>query len=41
LTVPDNRLSYLWYNVIGCFTCIGVSMVIQPALKSTPTPGRT
>lgn len=32
-TVPDSRLSYLWYNVIGCFTCIGVSAVIQQALK--------
>ena len=32
-TVPDNRLSYLWYNVIGCITCISVSMVIQPLCK--------
>jgi len=41
LTVPDNRLSYLWYNVIGCFTCIGVSMVIQQAFRSTPAPRHT
>lgn len=34
-TVPDSRLSYLWYNVIGCFACIGVSTVIQQVLKPT------
>jgi Na+/proline symporter len=32
-TVPDSRLSYLWYNVIGCFICIGVSAVIQQGIK--------
>jgi len=37
LTVPDNRLSYLWYNVIGCFTCIGMSSTLQLVLKSTST----
>ena len=36
LTVPDSRLSYLWYNVIGCFTCICVSMLIQAMLKPQP-----
>ena len=30
-TVPDNRLSYLWYNVIGCMVCILVSTCIQTA----------
>lgn len=32
-TVPDSRLSYLWYNVVGCFTCIVVSALIQQRLK--------
>ena len=36
-TVPDNRLSYLWYNVIGCITCVCVSAVIQQFVKSSPT----
>lgn len=32
-TVPDTKLSYLWYNVVGCFTCIAVSAIIQQTLK--------
>lgn len=36
-TVPDKKLSYLWYNVIGCFTCIGVSAIIQQTLQSRQT----
>jgi SSS family solute:Na+ symporter len=36
-TVPDSRLSYLWYNVIGCATCVCVSAVIQQVLKSPDT----
>jgi solute:Na+ symporter, SSS family len=35
-TVPDKQLSYLWYNVIGCVTCICVSAVLQQLLKSPP-----
>ena len=35
-TVPDSTLSYLWYNVIGCITCICVSAAVQPFLKSSP-----
>jgi solute:Na+ symporter, SSS family len=35
-TVPDSRLSYLWYNVIGCFTCVCVSIFLQQLLKSPP-----
>ncbi len=31
-TVPDNRLSYLWYNLIGCLTCILLSFVLQRML---------
>jgi Na+/proline symporter len=31
-TVPDTRLSYLWYNPIGCATCLLVSGAIQLAL---------
>ena len=34
-TVPDSRLSYLWYNVIGCITCICVSAAVQQILKPT------
>jgi hypothetical protein len=30
--VPDARLSYLWYNVIGCMVCIVVSFIIQMML---------
>jgi Na+/proline symporter len=36
-TVPDDRLSYLWYNVIGCLICICVSAAIQPFLKPSQT----
>jgi SSS family transporter len=36
-TVPDSRLSYPWYNVIGCFTCICVSAILQPVFKTPPT----
>lgn len=39
-TVPDSRLSYLWYNVIGCFTCVCVGLLIQMFLPS-PQPART
>jgi Na+(H+)/acetate symporter ActP len=35
-TVPDKQLSYLWYNVIGCVTCICVSAALQQILKSPP-----
>lgn len=40
-TVPDNRLSYLWYNVIGCATCICVCLILQSVLKSTPARSAT
>ncbi len=36
-TVPGDVLSYLWYNVIGCATCVCVSAVIQLFLKSPDT----
>lgn len=29
LTVPDDCLSYPWYNVVGCLVCIAASMVLQ------------
>ena len=40
-TVPDNRLSYLWYNVIGCAVCIVISTLIQATLgpNSKAQPG--
>lgn len=28
-TVPESRLSYLWYNVIGCGACALFSLVLQ------------
>jgi Na+/proline symporter len=28
-TIPDARLSYLWYNPIGCAVCLLVSTIIQ------------
>jgi Na+/proline symporter len=31
-TVPDKRLSYLWYNPIGLATCILLSLAIQGVL---------
>jgi Na+/proline symporter len=35
-TVPDKRLSYLWYNLIGCMTCILLSLIIQAAQSPKP-----
>jgi SSS family solute:Na+ symporter len=35
-TVPDSRLSYLWYNVIGCFICVCVSAAIQLIVNPRP-----
>ncbi|HWC59008.1 MAG TPA: sodium:solute symporter [Verrucomicrobiae bacterium] len=37
-TVPDSTLSYLWYNVIGCITCVCVSAIIQQVVKSPNAP---
>jgi SSS family transporter len=31
-TVPDNRLSYLWYNLIGCGACVLFSLMLQTVL---------
>ena len=28
-TVPDSRLSYLWYNPLGCAACLLVSAIVQ------------
>jgi len=28
-TVPDSRISYLWYNPIGCVVCLLVSSLVQ------------
>ncbi len=35
--VPDNRLSYLWYNLIGCAACVLLSLAMQAALELTGT----
>ncbi len=32
-TVPGDRLSYLWYNVVGCFVCIAASFILQKMLR--------
>jgi hypothetical protein len=32
--VPDNRLSYLWYNAIGCAACVLLSLAMQAALDA-------
>ena len=41
-TVPDARLSYLWYNPIGCAVCLIVSSGIQLALRAkSASPGQT
>ncbi len=39
-TVPDTNLSYLWYNPIGCATCLLVSATIQrlTGAKIRPSP---
>ncbi len=31
-------ISYLWYNVIGCVLCVGMSAVIQTRLQPVPVP---
>jgi Na+/proline symporter len=39
-TVPDSTLSYLWYNPIGCATCLLVSSAIQLALGPNRQGGK-
>jgi Na+/proline symporter len=34
--VPGDRLSFPWYNVIGCVVCIAASTIIQQWHKSSP-----
>ena len=31
-------ISYLWYNVIGCVACMGISILIQQAAGGGRTP---
>jgi solute:Na+ symporter, SSS family len=31
-------ISYLWYNLIGCAACVGISLAIQAALGGGPSP---
>lgn len=38
-TVPGDHLSYLWYNVVGCFVCIAASFILQKLL--TPASANT
>jgi hypothetical protein len=40
-TVPDARLSYLWYNPIGCAVCLMVSSVVQLAFRANSQPGNS
>jgi solute:Na+ symporter, SSS family len=32
------EISYLWYNLIGCAACAGISVVIQAVLGPGPSP---
>jgi SSS family solute:Na+ symporter len=32
------EISYLWYNLIGCAACVGISLAIQAALGRGPSP---
>ncbi len=36
--VPDKRLSYLWYNVIGCAVCVLVATVIEAFVAEHARP---
>ena len=31
-------ISYLWYNLIGCAGCVGLSLMLQAVLQSRPAP---
>jgi hypothetical protein len=31
--VPSLEFSYLWYNLIGCALCVGLSLVLQFFLR--------
>jgi SSS family solute:Na+ symporter len=31
-----HRIAYLWYNLIGCAACVGLSLVIQATLRRSP-----
>ena len=32
------QISYLWYNVIGCALCVGLSLAVQKCLRPVPLP---
>jgi hypothetical protein len=34
---PALDISYLWYNLIGCAACVGLSFVLQTILPGMPT----
>ena len=34
-TVPALNFSYLWYNIIGCFGCVVLSLILQLVLDTT------
>lgn len=36
--VPILDFSYLWYNVIGCLACVGMSVILQLFLPSPAEP---
>jgi Na+/proline symporter len=40
-SVPDARLSYLWYNPIGCAVCLIVSSAVQLAFRGNSQPGNS
>jgi len=35
---PALDISYLWYNLIGCGACVGLSLLLQPMLPDKPSP---
>jgi solute:Na+ symporter, SSS family len=32
------EISYLWYNLIGCAACVGLSLAFQAVLGPGPPP---
>jgi Na+/proline symporter len=36
----DGRISYLWYNVIGCFVVVGTALLVTYLLPAAPSATR-
>ncbi len=37
----DLKISYLWYNLIGCAACVLLSVLLQAFLRTTPPASRS